>query len=465
MNTNIITATDSYKIGHHLMYPKNTEAVYSYWEARDGAKYSETIMYGLQAILKRYLMGCRVKQIDIDEAKFLVKCHLGDEKMFNEPMWDEILRVHHGRLPIRIRAVPEGMPVPPDNVLLTIENTGGPLTAPLTNHLETLLSQLWYPSTVCTVSREIKKVCKEYLLRTSDNQDHLKFMLHDFGYRGVSSVESAGAGGSAHLVNFYGTDTIRAMEWAEEYYYADIANLAWSVPASEHSVMTALGRVGEEGVLLNLLEAFPKGILSVVIDSYNYGDFIDGFARKHKDKILGRDGKFVFRPDSGDPVGVTIDCLRRLEDVFGAVLTSKGKKKLNPKVGLLWGDGIDYSDVVDILDTMEADGWAAENIVFGMGGGLLQKCNRDVQRFAFKSSAQKRGGIWCDVKKDPIEGSKASKAGRLALIRAIGSHGSGYKTIKEEDAGGKDLLETVFENGSFVKTTTFDNIRARAELP
>jgi nicotinamide phosphoribosyltransferase len=257
-----------------------------------------------------------------------------------------------------------------------------------------------------------------------------------------------------------GTDTIRAMEFAIKYYNADLNDLAYSVPASEHSIMTAKGRAGETEVVRQLLEEYPKGILSIVADSYDVFNFTENIiGGTFKDAILNRDGKVVIRPDSGDPESVTKKLINILGDKFGYTENKKGYKVLNPKVGLIWGDGLSVSDIRAILGNLAIDGWSSENIVMGMGGGLLQKVNRDTQRFAFKCSAQLQGNEWVDIQKDPIHAGKKSKKGRLSLIKQDGV----YTTIPYSD-NCNDVLETVFENGEIVKEYTFSEIRKNAEL-
>lgn len=49
MLDNLLLKTDSYKFSHHVQYPKGTEKVYSYFESRTGAKFNETVFFGLQA--------------------------------------------------------------------------------------------------------------------------------------------------------------------------------------------------------------------------------------------------------------------------------------------------------------------------------------------------------------------------------------------------------------------------------
>uniref|UniRef100_A0A183E3Y2 DUF5598 domain-containing protein n=1 Tax=Gongylonema pulchrum TaxID=637853 RepID=A0A183E3Y2_9BILA len=235
------------QVTHHNQYPEGTTHVYSYFESR-GGKFPEICFFGLQYILKRWLVGPVVSKAMIEQAKQFYKAHFGGLDIFNEEGWNHIVDVHKGYLPLRIKAVPEGTVVPVKNVLFTVENTD-PQVPWLTSWFETLLVQVWYPMTVCTSSRAQKLVIARYLHETADSIDGIHFKLHDFGYRGVSSVEvcgfikfldqmlvplraniSASIGGAAHLVNFYGTDTIAGLQ----YYSAKMAG--FSIPAAEHRI-------------------------------------------------------------------------------------------------------------------------------------------------------------------------------------------------------------------------------------
>ena len=457
---NLILATDSYKLTHHNQYPKGTERVYSYFEAREGAQFDETVFFGLQYLLKKYLVGDVISVKDVEEARTLVGPHFSDAQ-FNLKGWNHVCYDHMGRLPIRIRAVPEGTVVPNSNVLMTVENTCDRCYW-LTNALESLLVHAWYPSTVATLSRHTLQTIARHLDETGCTRDGLPFMLHDFGYRGASSHESAAIGGAGHLVNSLGTDTLPAMTLVQKYYGADLVNTAFSVPATEHSVMTSAGREGEMGIVSDLIDSHPAGILSVVADSYDVYRFVQEVGTTFKQRILDRDGVFVVRPDSvtandPTPAGLMVELSCRLWAKFGGTTNEAGFKTLDSHVRLLWGDGIDPDGIDAILTKCAAAGFAAENYVFGMGGGLLQKVNRDTQRFAFKCSAQQVRGAWFNRSKEPLDATKKSKAGRMALVK----YGDKFATVPEcED----DLLETVFENGELVKEYTFDEIRERAAL-
>lgn len=451
-SNNIILDTDSYKVSHYLQYPKDTEIVYSYFESR-GGRFENVVFYGLQYYIKEYLTGKVVTKEKIQEAKEILIGHFQSDSIFNETAWTRLLEKHDGNLPIKIKAVPEGSRIPFKNVMMTIENTDQEFYW-LTNYLETLLSRVWYPSTVATYSHEIKNIIREFHEKTSDSIEGIDFKLHDFGSRGVSSSETAAIGGAAHLINFLGTDNLISMRLLNKYYSAT-SNAGYSIPASEHSTITSWN--DELEAYRNMLESYPKGLVACVSDSYDiYNACANLWGSELKNDILERDGSLIVRPDSGDPEAVTLKIIEILGDKFGYTINSKGYKVLNPKIRIIQGDGIDLAMVRDILGNYMIHGWSAENIAFGSGGGLLQKHNRDTQKFAIKCSAIRRSGIWYDVFKDPVtDKGKVSKKGRLQLIKSENK----YSTVSE-DRSNVDFLTTVFENGILVKEYTHEEIKA-----
>lgn len=463
MQDNIMLLTDSYKATHWKQYPQGTTKVYSYLEARKGGKFKKTTFCGPQILIKRYLLGKVVTQEKIDQADAFFAQHLGPN-LFNKAGWEHILNKHDGRLPVRIKAVAEGTVVGEGNVLLTIENTD-PECFWLVNYLETILLHVWYPTTVATLSREMKATINEELRRTG-NPELISFKLHDFGFRGVSSVESAGMGGLGHLLNFMGTDTLEAITYAQRYYGAGMP--AFSIPASEHSTITSWGPECEADAMENMLDQYPTGLVACVSDSF---DIINAcrniWGVKLRDKVLQRKGTLVVRPDSGDPRTVVLDVLEALGSAFGYSTNSKGFKVLPDQVRVIQGDGINYESLGDILQAMRLGGWSADNIAFGCGGALLQQLNRDTQRFAFKCSSVEVNGVERDVFKAPAtDPSKNSKRGRLKLVNERGWRDGDmsldhYVTVAESDPR-KDELVTIFENGELTKEYTFDEARANA---
>jgi len=455
---NILLLTDSYKVSHWMQYPPTTSVVYSYFESR-GGKYGEVCFFGLQYLLKKYLVGEVVTTAKIEEAEKYYAAHFPPGFTYNRAGWEHIVRVHGGRLPLKIKAVPEGTVVPVKNVLLTIENTD-PECFWLTNFVETLLVQVWYPTSVATHSREQKKVIAAYLRDTADDASGLGFKLHDFGFRGVSSVETAGIGAAAHLVNFLGTDTIAGLVVAKEFYGKDAAG--FSIPASEHSTITSWGKDQECLAMKNMLDKYPTGLVACVSDSFDvFKACAEYWGSELKEQILSRDGCLVVRPDSGDPSTTALKVLEILGDTLGCSVNGKGFKVLDPHVRVIWGDGIDYSTLIEILSTLKTAGWSADNIAFGSGGGLLQKLNRDTQKCAFKCSYARVGGTDRDVFKDPVtDKGKVSKKGKLALVP---SSAGTFTTVPAPHAD--DVLVDVFLDGALLLEHSFDDVRARADLP
>jgi nicotinamide phosphoribosyltransferase len=361
---NPLRYSDSYKDGHIWQYPPNTTDVYEYYEAR-GGEYPYQVLFGLQYILKSKLAGEFFTQQNLNDEAEDSQIHFGAGYPYPKDAWQYILDKHQGRLPLEIRAVKEGIAIPIHNVMLTIRATD-PNCFWLPGWVESVIQQVWYPSTVATKSRTVKELFKEFYERTTDNSSYL-FALHDFALRGVSSMESAALGGAAHLINFLGTDTKAAMDLLHQFYNAPRVS-GFSVAASEHSTMTTWGREGEMNAVGNLLDKFPTGIVSIVGDSYDIYNFTRTIlGGTYRDRIRARSGKVVVRPDSGDPNEVVPRVLRILAEQFGVRENSRGYKVLPPCVGVIQGDGMDYYSIRSLLSKLESLHWSAENVVVGMG--------------------------------------------------------------------------------------------------
>lgn len=464
---NLLLNTDSYKASHWLQYPPGTDATFFYVESRGGV-YDRTVFFGLQAILTEYLAK-PVTHADIDEARDLFAAH---GEPFNEAGWRYIVDRHGGLMPIRIRAVPEGTVVPTHQALVTIESTD-PQAYWVPSYLETLLLRLWYPVTVATISWHAKQTIRQFLERTSDDPEgQLPFKLHDFGARGVSSTESAALGGAAHLVNFLGTDTVSGLLLAKRYYHEPMAG--YSIPAAEHSTITSWGREREVDAYRNMLTQFakPGAIVAVVSDSYDIFHAIrEHWGKTLREQVIASGATLVVRPDSGDPVDVVHQCLSLLDEAFGHTVNGKGYKVLN-HVRVIQGDGINPTSIRAILERVTSYGYATDNLAFGMGGALLQRLDRDTQKFALKCSAARVDGEWIDVYKDPVtDKGKSSKRGRMTLLRHR-EYGH-FKTVPvpadapslehaAKPAGYDDAMVTVWEDGKLVSDWTFAQVRERA---
>lgn len=459
LGRNLLLRSDSYKASHWKQYPPGTQTVFSYIESRGGA-FGHGVFFGLQAFLREYL-ATPVSVADVDEASALFALH---GEPFNREGWLQLIERHGGRLPLRIRAVAEGSVVPTHNVLATVENTD-PAFYWLTSYIETeLLRAIWYPTTVATISASAKATLLRYLRANSDDPEgQIGFKLHDFGARGVSSNESAALGGMAHLVNFLGTDTVMALVAARRYYDCELAG--FSIPAAEHSTITGWGPAHEADAYRNMVQQFgrPGATFAVVSDSYDIFNACDRiWGGELKELVERSGGTLVIRPDSGDPAETVLKVANILAARFGTTTNGKGYRVLKT-VRIIQGDGIDLRSLRLVLANLHHNGFAAENIAFGMGGGLLQHCNRDTMQWAMKCSAMQVDGAWREVYKQPVgDPSKASKKGRLTLA---GNAESGWRTVRIDGAEGApadDALQTVFENGQIARTQNFDDVRARA---
>jgi nicotinamide phosphoribosyltransferase len=405
---------------------------------------------------------------DVKRAEQVVQAH---GLPFNREGWEIIVNEYGGKLPLEIQAVPEGTVMGTRNVQVQVVNTD-PRLFWLTSYIETaLLRAIWYPSTVATKSRKMKKVIAKALHETSDIpvMDQLMFKLHDFGARGASSAETATLGGMGHLVNFMGTDTFEALEGAMAYYNINEI-IGFSIPDSEHSTITSWGRENEVNAYENMLDTFggPGKLVACVSDSFDiYAATRDLWGGVLKDKVLAMGGTLVVRPDSGDPETVPVEIIEILAEKFGFTINSKGYKVLPSSVRVIQGDGINEDSLPRILANLKAAGYSADNIAFGMGGGLLQAWNRDTLKYAMKASAIRiNEGEWKGFSKDPVtDHGKRSKEGRLGLVFEGGIGIASHKTLPEGIANKKgNLLRTVFKNGELLIEDTFAEIRNRAVL-
>ena len=416
------------------------------------------MMFGLQAFIKDYLLAPITRE-DIEEAAEFFAAH---GEPFNRAGWEHILNAHKGFLPLLISAVEEGSLIPVKNVLLTVVNTD-PKCFWLTSYIETaLLRGIWYPTTVGTNSFMAKAILLEALQKSSDDPaGQIGFRLHDFGARGVSSGESAALGGMSHLVNFLGSDTVEGVLAARRFYGEPMAG--FSIPAAEHSTITSWGRGGELDAYRNMLRQFakPGSIVAVVSDSYDLMNAVKNlWGGTLKQEVIDSGATVVIRPDSGDPETIPVEVVKALADAYGTTVNQKGFRVLPACVRVIQGDGINEASLRVILKNLLAAGFSAENLTFGMGGGLLQQVDRDTMKWAMKASAVSRNGVWHDVYKEPkTDPGKRSKRGRLALVQS----GDGFQTVRVEDLGARpNLLRPVYLDGKLLTDESFANIRQRA---
>ncbi|WP_196885636.1 nicotinate phosphoribosyltransferase [Aureivirga sp. CE67] len=473
---NPLLLTDGYKLGHHKQYPENTTLVYSNWTPRksrvEGVE--EVVFFGLQYFIKEYLIDQfqqyffqREKEEVLQEYKDYVDAYLNEDYDVSH-----IGKLHDlGYLPIEIKALEEGTSVPIRTPMFTMKNTL-PEFYWLTNYLETLISNsIWLPCNSATIARKYHQVLCKYALETNPEAiDFVTWQGHDFSMRGMAGKDASILSGMAHAVFFNGSDTLPVSYALKKYYHTE--NVIGSVNATEHSVMCAGNKENELETFQRLLQIYPKGILSIVSDTWDLWKVISEFLPKLKQEILERDGKVVIRPDSGDPVLIICGnpesenelerkgVVQLLWEIFGGIENEQGFKVLNPKIGAIYGDSITMQRAEEICERLKRKGFASTNIVLGIGSFTYQYNTRDTFGFAMKTTYVEVNGEKRNIFKDPItdNGTKKSAKGLLKIYREEGK--ICFKdtcTEKEEKEG---MLETVFKNGILVKEMTLAEIRS-----
>lgn len=463
ISKNELLKTDAYKLSHPVQYPSDLTYLMNYGEVRNSSEYDWTVFAMFQGIIANYFEGQRFTLEDIVQAQEYSECMFGTRNYFDAARWRYVYDKTGGVYPIRIRAVPEGKIVNKNNVLFTFESLL-PEFACLMGGLETRALHVWYPIAVATSSLYIQKSLYPIFKQYGDPQ-LLPYVVHDFGYRGVTCDQQAQMGGAANLLIFHGSDTLAGDTYLMDHYGEGPLK---SVMASEHSVATCFGRdLGEKEYIHSMLDSADDAlIVSIVSDSYNVYEFAEKFKDSDlNERIQSRDGRVVLRLDSGDPFEVCIKVLNSLEEGFGCTHYN-GLKMLNYNVGILQGDGMNKETIPRLYQHLVQNNWSPMNLVVGSGTGLLNSVNRDTVAFAIKACYAERESIGAyDVRKDPITASgKSSKAGKLKLIPGY-TQGklTDYRTVAESDSGYEnavDMLETVFENGEFVKKYSYKDVQA-----
>jgi nicotinamide phosphoribosyltransferase len=464
MNKNIILSCDAYKLTHHLQYSKDISKLYSYAEPRVGGKYDKICFFGLRSIINDHLLQEVTDEL-IEEARQECILTFGTDKYFNREMWEKVRDLKY--LPIKIMAIPEGTIIEQGSVAFTIESTEDWFATSI-GVLETVLLNVWYPTTVCSRSLSMKNAIRPYFELSSDITNFvLPHVILDFGARGATGYEAAARAGAAHLVHFEGSDNMAANKLIRDLY--GYKGRLKSVYATEHSTMTSFGPGrGEIDCLLHQLKKVPENcIISIVIDSYDADNFIQNVVGNSEvvKLIKKRLGRTVFREDSGKILRNLLKHSDMLSSIFGLEMNNKGYKIIGSNTGLLQADGNTEDSSPDLYNNYTKAGWAADNFIIGSGGGLLQEnLTRDTQRWALKASYGEKDGVGFNIQKNPkTDPSKKSKTGRLKLHPSMRT----FTTISSADMpkaqfnGYIDALEPVLENGKFYPET-FDNILKRA---
>lgn len=495
-NPNSLFYTDGYKIGHKAMLAEGTDYLYGTWIPRS-TKYApkgitKIVSFG-QQLTWRWIHDEFTENFfnkPLEDAQSFVQdmsMYLGME--FNG---DHFIALHKlGYLPIRAKALPEGIETRTNVPHMTFINTVKGF-AWLTLFLETIVSSLaWTPSTSATIALQYKRNLVKWVMKTDPSNAWLiPFLCHDFSARGLDpwSMVSSGLGFAS---SFRGSDTLVVIP-AARYFYGEPKNEVCinSVNASEHSVSTTkIFTVGEKQMLIDWMKTFDKGILSVVMDTFDITKVAKpgegGYCFDLKEQIMNRDGKLVIRPDSGDPVEIicghgrteltdnekrafypefyTKGLIECLWDIFGGTINEQGYKVLDPHIGAIYGDSITTDRQIEIYERLAAKGFASTNIVLGVGSYSMRMVTRDTLGFAAKGAWFEENEVEHDIYKDPIsdDGTKKSLKGLIAVFEKDGDHEVGVQCTKEEEESG--ILQTIYEDGKFYNETTLTIIRGKLE--
>ncbi len=476
-----LTAIDFYKADHRSQYPVGTETVFSNWTAR-GSRIQDidsVVLFGLQYYLKEYLeKRWREEFFSRDKREVVDRYRRRIENAGIDIGYVHIEKLHDlGYLPIEIWALPEGTRVPIGVPMFVMWNTH-PEFFWLTNYLETSLSSvLWGPCTSATIASKVRRILEKWVGKTGGDLAFVDWQGHDFSCRGMYGMEAAMLSGAGHLLSFTGTDTVAAIDFLEQYYHADsdAELVGGSVPATEHSVMCMGTREGELETFRRLVtEVYPRGIVSIVSDTWDYWRVWTDYLPRLKEAILARDGTVTIRPDSGDPVKILVGdpeapvgspahrgSYELAWELFGGTVNAAGYKRLDPHINLIYGDSITPERCEAICAGLAAKGFVPVN-VFGIGSYTYQYNTRDTFMFAIKATAGEIEGELRPIFKDPAtdSGSKRSARGLLAVHRDLKG-----KLVLHEEVTWSEVkaceFVPVFRDGELIREWTLRQIRER----
>lgn len=477
---NPLLLTDGYKVDHRRQYPDDTTLVYSNWTPRKSRieNVDDVVFFGLQYFIKKYILHDfeeyffkQPKEEVVKQYARRINNYLGENQVGTKHIED----LHDlGYIPMVFKALPEGSSVPVRVPMFTMFNTK-PEFFWLTNYFETLLSAvIWMPCTSATIAKEYRKILDKYASETSFVPEFVDWQAHDFSMRGMAGIEASITSAAAHLLSFTGTDNLPAVDFLEEYYNAnsDVELVGGSVPATEHSVMCMGTTEGEFETFQRLImEVYPKGIVSIVSDTWDLWKVLTNYLPKLKENIAGRDGKVVVRPDSGDPVLILCGnpngkneeekkgVVELLWETFGGTINDKGYKELIPQIGAIYGDSITIERATEICEQLKKKGFASTNVVLGIGSFTYQYNTRDTFGFAMKATYGEVNGEGRAIFKDPItdDGTKKSAKGLMKIELENGTYKLIDEVSWEEESKGE--LKEVFRDGKLLVDVSLAEIR------
>lgn len=507
---------DGYKVGHHTMEPEGLETLVSNWTPRTGkrapAGVTKVVSFGQQLVWK-YIIEMWGENF-FSQPKDEICKNIEDElSMYLGVPYnaDHFRQLHDlGHLPINVRSIEEGIEVPFGVPMMVVYNTHQ--MGWVTNYLETIISNmLWQPMTSATIAKLYRKILNNWANITDpEGSGFVDWQAHDFSMRGMAGFDSAVGSGLGHATSFMGSDSLPVI-WGARTYYNEVGPVIGSINATEHSIMCAgtsffiydkfqndWDRIGDaefEVFKRIIVECCPTGLVSIVSDTFNLWTVLTDFLPRLKTEILARDGKVVIRPDSSRTTPIEVisgfanyeKCIKKnseyfltdlgehllheaeykgvvelLWDVFGGTTTSTGYKKLDPHIGMIYGDAINPGRMEQASYNLAQKGFASTNCVYGCGSMTYQLNTRDVLGFAMKATYATIKGIDMELFKDPItdKGFKKSARGLVAVHKD--ENGELYlKDRVDWNEFNNSELQLIIEDGKFVKETNLTEIRRK----
>lgn len=485
----LIFRTDSYKFSHPFAYPEGIKGMTCYGTARVGPT-TNIVFAGMQQLLQSTFQEPITMQ-DVDAAQAFAIAHFG-RPLFHYESWAYVVNAHGGYPPLAIRSLDEGTVVPGGTALYNVTCLD-PKVHWMAAAFETvILRGIWYPTTIATDDFDVRVSIYEYYKLTNADMSMLPFALHDFGGRGVTCSEQAQIGGAAHLINFKGSDTLEGVLSANHYY--DEPMSAFSVYATEHSVECSWGldAEGERRYVEHQIRTAQKmdlPVSSIVIDGKDTLRCAAVFCDPQVVALVkSRATKIVLRPDSGDMMVLVPQLLDMLAKAYGTTTTACGNYRMLNNVGILWGDGVDHAAIRMLLGHLLAHGWASSVVIFGSGGALLQKVNRDKYKFAQKASAilvetpdQSSDNLiyngqdhllgdstvlqWVGIAKDPITdpGKKSLEGVITAVYNDWDDKYTNHDLREPMPLNAEDAMKLRWHTGRFYNRTTLAAMRSNVD--
>lgn len=554
------TVADGYKMGHGPLYPAGTNFAYGNGTPRSdrlfmGSKSqsvhwdNKVVWFGIQAVMREVHGLWDRSFFKKDKHSVLRRYKRRMDTYLGEGMVDiEAMGALHdlGYLPITVLSIPEGSRLNMNVPGYVIYNTV-PEFYWVVNYLETIMSSLiWAMITNATIAYEYRRVLEHFAELTGSPIESIDFQGHDFALRGINNPYAAAFSNSGHLIFFKGTDTLPAIDFVEDMYFANAEKefLATSVVATEHAVATSnilynlemwLREQGTARADLDvaayakaqlvaerqfILEAItkkvPRGIISLVCDSFDFWGVLTVVAPSLKEEILARQpdanglAKVVFRPDSGDPVevicgaevytyaeyktmiheetvkrGMFVEkdgviyktsfqdarhCLIETErtaeekgavevlwEIFGGTLTAKGYKVLHERIGLIYGDSITVERTQEIMRRLMKKGFASCNWVLGIGSYTYQHNTRDTFGFAVKATAIQVDDVFVELFKAPKTEGTTAKKSAMGFLKVERAANGDYVLLQNQTFGIDEIDTASGELKPVYKDGTFPN--------